>query len=178
MLAPIQPPPPPPLPTGFDPCAGQPPIDKLYSGLLRNARCDQERFLTMAGIAKQLGVECQYCHVASAQDPSKLDYVTMTPRKEIANWMGTQLMGAIKLADGGEATCSSCHVDAKSKPAAKFLGEPRNLPRTHEWMAMIMVNRFQTRGGDRLRCKSCHGANYGQPTFLQTVILKSDQLPR
>ena len=48
----------------FDPCADQPPPEKAYQGVLREARCDQELYLTMARVAESLGVEWGHCHVA------------------------------------------------------------------------------------------------------------------
>ncbi len=188
---PAAPPPAPPQPSGpakpaaaaaspakaFDPCAESKPLEKAYTGLLREARCDQERFLIMAGIAQQLGVECEYCHVRSKEDPKKFDYPVMTPRKEIANWMGTELMGALRTADGSPLKCSQCHVDAAGKPKAKFLGTPRAPVAVQEWMTMVMVNRFRTADGDKLKCKSCHVDNFTKPAWQPKVILRSAQLP-
>lgn len=161
----------------IDPCDESKPLEKTYTGLLRAARCDQERFLIMAGIAEQLGVDCAYCHVRLADDPKKFDYPVMTPRKEIANWMGRELMASLRTTDGSPMKCSQCHVDASGKPKAKFLGDPRKPVPVQEWMATVMVNRFRTADGDKLRCKSCHADNFTKPGWAPKVILQTALLP-
>ena len=35
----------------------------------------------------------------------------MTQKKEVANWMSSHLMAAIKPKDGSPLKCSSCHTD-------------------------------------------------------------------
>src|SRR5262249_18392356 len=141
-------------------------------------RCDQEMFLTMAGYAAQLGVECKHCHAPHPTDPNKEDYPKPTSKKEIANWMGSHLMKAIKAADGSPVRCKSCHTDsATGKPVAKILGNPRDPVKAQEWMSMVMVNKFVTAKGEKLKCKSCHVDNFSKPGFRPSVILRSDQLP-
>jgi len=168
-------------PTGMpasDVCANNPPPPHPFNGLLAKARCDQEMFLTMAGYAGQLGVECKYCHAPNPADAKKEDYPKMTPKKEIANWMGMHLMKAIKPADGSPMKCKSCHTDiATGKPLVKFLGTPRDPEKAQEWMSMVMVNKFVTAKGEKLKCKSCHVDNFTKPGFQAKVILKTEQIP-
>jgi len=161
----------------FDPCEGSAPLDKAYAGILATARCDQEKFLMMASVAGQLGVECTYCHVRDASDPKKLDYPVMTSKKEIATWMHAHLMHAVRPADGSPMRCKSCHTDEQGKPVAKILGEPRDLGRAQEWMTLVMVNKFVTASGDKLKCKSCHGDNFSKPGFAKDVLLRTERLP-
>src|SRR5690242_6591347 len=52
----------------IDICEGSKPAPRVYAGILRNVRCDQDMFITMASVAGQLGVECTHCHVQKADD--------------------------------------------------------------------------------------------------------------
>lgn len=158
-------------------CEGAPPPAKAYHGILRVAKCEDELFVTMAGVARALGVPCGYCHQANAADPTRELYPEPTPKKEIANWMSMHLMQSIKPADGSKLGCSSCHTDENGKPVAKILGEPRDLKKAMEWMNLVMVNKFVTQSGDKLKCKSCHVGNYGTPAWQPKVILHSEQIP-
>ena len=162
----------------FDECKDSGPVPRPYQGILRGARCDQQRFLTMASVADQLGVVCVYCHVPLASDPRKEDYPVMTPNKEIANWMSQHLMSAIKPVDGSPMRCKSCHTDDDGKPVAKILGNPRDPAKAAEWMAMVMVNRFVAADGSRLKCRSCHVGAMGTPSFQAKVIGRSEQIPK
>jgi len=161
-----------------DICAGSPPVPHPFAGVLRNARCDQDMFITMASVAGQLGVECTHCHVVKATDRTKEDYPVMTPKKEIANWMSTHLMQALRSADGSPVRCKSCHTDEKGKPVAKILGSPRDIRKANEWMSLVMVNKFRAADGSRLKCKSCHGGNFGTKDFDAKVILQTARLPK
>jgi hypothetical protein len=178
---------PPPAPTAapastgdaaFDPCSKSGPVPHPYTGILRVARCEQDMFLTMASVAGQLGVECEYCHVPRKDNPKKDDYPVMTPHKEIANWMSMHLMQAIKPADGSTIKCKSCHTDENGKPVAKILGNPRDPGKAMEWMTLVMVNRFVAADGTKLKCKSCHVGNVGTAEWQPKVILQSAQIPK
>lgn len=161
-----------------DICADNPPPPHPFSGLLSKARCDQEMFLTMAGVADQLGVECSHCHAPHPTDRQKEDYPKATPKKEIANWMGNHLMRSVKMADGSPMRCKACHQDPDTgKSVARFLGNPRDPRKAQEWMTMVMVNRFVSLDGQKLRCKSCHVDNFGKRGFQGKVILRTDHLP-
>jgi hypothetical protein len=162
----------------FDPCEGSPPVPHPYFGILRVARCDQHMYLTMASVATQLGVECKHCHVIDPKDPKKEIYPTMTPKKEIANWMSMHLMQAVKPADGSKIKCKSCHTDEQGKPVAKILGNPRDPIKAHEWMSLVMVQKFVSASGEKLKCKSCHIGNYTTNERSAKVILRSDQIPK
>jgi hypothetical protein len=159
-------------------CKGSAPVPHPVTGLLRNARCEQDMYISMASVAEQLGVECKYCHAPKADDPKKDDYPVMTPKKEIANWMSTHLMQAIKPADGSPMKCKSCHVDENGKPVAKMLGNPRTRATANEWMSEVMVNKFVAADGSKLKCKSCHAGSPSSPEFKPKVILMSDQIPK
>jgi hypothetical protein len=161
----------------FDECQDSGPVPRVYEGILRGARCDQQRFLIMASVADQLGVECVHCHAPTA-DPKKQDYSVMTPRKEIANWMSQHLMQALKPVDGSPMRCTSCHTDENGKPVAKILGDPRDPAKTYAWMASVMVNRFVAADGRRLTCRSCHVGRVGTPAWQPKVILRSEQIPK
>lgn len=162
----------------FDECKDSGPVPRPYEGILRSARCDQQRFLTMASVADQLGVVCVYCHVPLASDPKKEDYPVMTPKKEIATWMSQHLMQAVKPVDGSPMRCKSCHTDENGKPVAKILGNPRDRTKAAEWMVIVMVNRFVAADGSRLKCRSCHVGTMGTPSFQAKVIGRSEQLPK
>ena len=161
-----------------DICQGSPPVPHPFSLVLRNARCDQDMYITMASVADEfLGVTCSYCHAPSA-DPKKEDYPAPTHNKEIAGWMSVHLMQAIKSADGSPMRCGSCHTDDSGKPVAKILGNPRSLEKANEWMSLVMVKKFVAADGSKLRCKSCHVGTPGTPDFHPKVILQTDQLPK
>jgi hypothetical protein len=161
-----------------DICADNPPPPHPFYGLLARARCDQEMFLTMAGVADQLGVECSHCHAPHPAERKKEDYPKPTPKKEIANWMGNHLMRSVKMADGSPMRCKSCHQDPETgKSVARFLGNPRDPRKAQEWMTMVMVNRFVGLEGQKLRCKNCHVDNFGKRGFQGKVILRTDHLP-
>lgn len=159
----------------FDACAGQPPPETPYLGVLREARCDQELYLTMAGVADSLGVTCGHCHVARAGGGEKdFDFPTMTRNKEVANWMKHELVDRLRRADGSPVTCASCHRDAQGRSVAKILGEPRDPRRALEWMSLVLVNDFTKADGSKLRCKDCHGAPPGMTGFRSDLILSGD----
>jgi len=176
-----QPPPAPPAPAPagveHDVCEGSPPLPHApLSGILRNARCDQDMYYSMSRVADMLGVDCTHCHAAKVEGQPPRDFLKSTPSKEIANWMSTELMAAIKPADGSPMKCSSCHTDEQGRPIAKILGDPRTTVKANEWMSLVMV-KFVAADGSRLRCKSCHVGTPGTPGFHPVVILQTAQLP-
>jgi Cytochrome c7 and related cytochrome c len=176
---PPAPAPPPPAGVEHDICEGSPPLPHApLAGVLRNARCDQDMYYSMSQVADMLGVDCNDCHAPLVEGQAKLDFPKMTHKKEIANWMSTELMQAIKPADGSPMKCSSCHTDEHGKPVAKILGSPRDRVKANEWMSLVMVKKFVAADGSRLKCKSCHAGTPGTPEFRPTVILQSDQLPK
>jgi hypothetical protein len=161
-----------------DVCEASPPLPHApLSGVLRNARCDQDMYYSMSQVADMLGVDCTYCHAAKIEGQKPRDFPVMTPRKQVANWMSMELMAAIKPADGSPMKCSSCHVDDQGRPVAKILGDPRDPVKANEWMNLVMVTRFVAVDGSKLKCKSCHVGAPGTPGFHRQVILKSEQLP-
>lgn len=161
----------------FDPCEGSKAPWRKYFGPLKDVRCEQEQFLTMASIAEDLAVECKFCHVPREDDPEKFVYETMTPNKETAMWMSHTFMTGLKRKDGKPMTCDACHINEAGKPAAKFLGEPRDIPWAVEWMTSVMTTRFETATGEKLKCKSCHVGGWGTSAFEPVVIGKTDQVP-
>ncbi len=169
-----------PLGPAIDPCAeDKTPPPHPYDGPLKNARCEQEMFSTMAGIADDLGVKCGYCHVPKPNNPKSFEYERMTEHKEVALWMSHTFMSGLARADGKPMTCGGiCHVDKSGKPAAKFLGEPRDVSYAVNWMTTVMVNQLRKRDGSKLKCKDCHSAAWGMPGFQAKVIGKTDQVPR
>ena len=161
----------------FDQCDKSPPLATKYTGLLRDARCDYDRYPIMAGIAKSIGADCSHCHAPDPNNPKEELYAQPTPKKEIANWMRTHLMSAIKPADGSELTCKSCHVDEKGKPVVKILGEPRDRERAQDWMSDVMTVKFVVaKTGERLKCKHCHVGSPRTPEWQDKVIL-TDHIP-
>lgn len=160
----------------FDPCKDSPPVPRKYFGLLKDAKCEQDMYLTMAKIAGDLGVECQYCHVQDKADPKKFDFPAMTEKKQVALFMGHDFMEGLAQKDGGEMRCKSCHVDKSGKPAVKFLGTPRDLAWTTEWMNLVMSNRFVHKDGTKVKCKDCHTGNIGTDAFDKAVIEHGDRV--
>jgi hypothetical protein len=143
-----------------------------YEGLLRNAKCEQQKFLTMARVAQALGVECKHCHAPDPADPKKERYEVMTDNKRIANWMFRTFIQGLREADGSKMMCKSCHVDRKTgKPVAKILAAPRDLDHAQEWMNEVMTTRFVEAIDKRLKCRTCHaGMAPGQPGWIEDVI--------
>lgn len=128
-----------------------------YQGLLRNAKCEQQKFLTMARVAQSLGVQCNHCHAPHPTDPKKEDYPKFTERKRIANWMFKTFIQGLRPTDGSKMMCSKCHVNRETKkPVAKILRDPRDRPFAQEWMHEVMTTQFVEKNGKRLRCKTCH----------------------
>jgi hypothetical protein len=160
-----------------DICAASPPVPHELAGVLRNARCEQDMYATMAAVAGDLGVKCAHCHVPIPGQADKEDYPVPTPKKAIANWMSVHLMQAVKPADGSEIHCSSCHTDGAGRPVAKILGEPRDPAKAAEWMSLVLVRKFVAADGSKLRCKSCHAGTPGTAAFKPKVILQSEQIP-
>src|SRR5262249_7656982 len=56
------------------------PTRKVYEGLARSVRCERELRALMCDVTESLGVSCSYCHLPD-------DFVTVTPKGRIANWM-------------------------------------------------------------------------------------------
>ncbi len=128
-----------------------------YQGLLRNAECEQQKFLTMARVAKALGVTCKHCHVSDPNDPKKELYGELTDNKRTANWMYKTFIQGLRPTGGGRMMCASCHVDAGGRPVARILREPRDRDFAQEWMHEVMTTKFVEQNGKRLKCKTCHG---------------------
>lgn len=142
-----------------------------YSGILRNAKCEQQKFITMARVAQSLGVKCNHCHVPDPDDANKEIYPEMTDNKRIANWMSRTFIQGLVRADGEAMRCASCHNDKDGKPTAKILQEPRDGGYAQEWMGEVMTVAFTEKSGKRLKCKTCHvGAAPGLPGFVTDVI--------
>jgi hypothetical protein len=163
-----------PAKSDFNPCEGKGPPAKVYEGLARDARCEQEVFLTMAGTATALGRDCDGCHVRKeGGGKDDYDYPVMTDQKRVANWMKHQFNDRLVHKDGSPVKCASCHkAGAKDgKPAGKFLGTPRDKKYAMEWMNLVMVNEFRTADGGKLTCKHCHGAAPTMAGFQPKVIL-------
>jgi hypothetical protein len=153
-----------------DVCAAQPgspppePLARSYSGVAAKARCQAEVHAIMRGVSDSLGVECTYCHLVP-------DYSAMTHRKQIANWMASELVPALQKKSTGKAPwCSDCH-QSTGNGAAKFLGAPRNTSLAIEWMTTHLVEDFATKSGSALRCKGCHRGNLGTPQFQRKIML-------
>lgn len=153
---------------------GQPapePLERRYTGVAAKARCQREVYTIMGGVTHFLGVACEYCHLVP-------DYRAMTHRKEIANWMASELIPALqKKSDGKQPWCDGCHTGADGKGVAKILGNPRRPTFAVEWMTTHLVEDFQTKNGSALHCKSCHQGNLGTPEFQRQIIL-TNHLPK
>ncbi len=177
---PVAAPTPPPAPLGVehDVCEVSPPIPHALNGILRNARCDQDMYVSMSHIADMLGVECTHCHAAKVEGKKDRDFPKPTHKKEIANWMSLHFMQSVKPADGSPMQCASCHTDAAGRPVAKILGEPRDPIRANEWMTLVLVKKFVAADGSKLKCKSCHAGAPGMPDFRKLVILQTELLPK
>lgn len=149
-----------------------------YRGLLRNARCDQQKFLTMASVMKQLGVkECTFCHAPDPNNPKKALYAEPTHRKEVANFMLSTFIDGLRRLDGKPMTCRSCHGSSRpglnDAASPNFLRTPRDKAFTQEWMNETMTAAFVERSGARLRCKTCHeGMAPARPGWNPKVILE------
>ncbi|HEX3850454.1 MAG TPA: hypothetical protein VHW01_05775, partial [Polyangiaceae bacterium] len=105
------------------------------------------------------------------------DFRAMTHRKEIANWMASELIPALaKKSDGKQPWCNSCHTGPDGKGVAKILGDPRRPTFAVEWMTTHLVEDLQTKSGSLLHCKSCHQGNLGTPEFQPKIIL-TNRLP-
>lgn len=128
-----------------------------YQGLLRNARCDQQKFITMARVAKSLGVTCKHCHVSDPNDPNKELYAEYTDNKRIANWMYKTFVQGLRPKDGSPMFCTSCHqATPDDQCTPKMLKDPRDQDYAQEWMHEVMTTKFVEANGKRLRCKTCH----------------------
>jgi hypothetical protein len=151
---------------------GQPPPEPLartYTGVAAKARCQREVYTIMGGVTHFLGVKCQYCHLVP-------DYKAMTHRKEVANWMASDLIPSLqRKKNGAQPWCNNCHM-AEGKGVAKILGDPRRPSFAVEWMTTHMVEDFQSKGSSALHCKNCHVGNVGTPEFERHVIL-TNHLP-
>jgi len=118
----------------------------------------------MTDVSRALGVECTYCHLVP-------DYRALTHRKQIANWMASELVPALRKKGTAKAPwCDDCHHSA-GNAAAKFLGDPRNTSFASEWMTTHLVEDFETKSGSPLRCKDCHRGNLGTPQFQRKIML-------
>jgi hypothetical protein len=144
-------------------------LARTYAGVAAKARCQREVYTIMGDITHVLGVECQYCHLVP-------DYKATTHRKEIANWMASDLIPSLRRKkDGAAPWCNDCHM-AEGKGVAKILGEPRRPSFAVEWMTTHLVEDFQSKAGSALHCKNCHIGSVGTPEFERKVIL-TNHLP-
>jgi len=138
-------------------------------GMARHVRCRAELIELMNATASALGVNCDHCHTD--------DYAVPTKKKQIANWMATQLAPSLRKRGGGAVGCADCH-SAGGKARPKMLGTPRRHDLSVEWMTTVLVERFETAGGEPLYCRTCHVENVGAPGFVRSVILSSHLPPR
>jgi hypothetical protein len=144
-----------------------------YRGILRNARCRQQKLATMAWLSDTLGVDCGHCHVKDPQDPKKHLFEAWTDNKRAANWMARTFVQGLRAVDGTRVACESCHTGRDEKPVMHILGEPRDRVFASEWMHDVMATRFVEADGDRLRCRTCHeGMAPGDETWKAKVILE------
>jgi len=141
-------------------------LERTYTGLAAKARCRRELDSIMTGVASSLGVSCNYCHRVP-------DFRATTERKQVANWMATELVPALRKHDGSSVWCSDCH-ERSGRGVAKILGEPRDRAFAAEWMTTHLVEDFEARGGAPLHCKSCHHGNLGSPEFQPKIILTNN----
>lgn len=155
---------------GPDDCEQEPgrpppePLARTYTGVAAKARCQREVYAIMGDVTHFLGVQCQYCHLVP-------DYKAMTHRKEIANWMASDLIPSLqRKKDGAAPWCNDCHM-AEGKGVAKILGDPRRPSFAVEWMTTHLVEDFQSNAGATLHCKDCHIGSVGTPEFERKVIL-------
>jgi hypothetical protein len=142
-----------------------------YKGLLRNATCEQQKFITMGRVAQALGVPCQHCHVPDPNDPKKELYPEFTDNKRKANWMFKTFVQGLRSVDGEKMMCKSCHTNAAGEPVAKILQTPRDRGFAQEWMHEVMTTKFVEANGKRLKCKTCHvGMAPDTPGWIKDVI--------
>jgi hypothetical protein len=128
-----------------------------YKGLLRNAKCEQQKFITMARVAKTMGVQCNHCHVPDPNNKGKEIYPEFTDNKRKANWMFKTFIQGLRPTNGDKMMCKSCHTDrASGKGLIKILKEPRDRDFAQEWMHEVMTTKFVEKNGKRLKCKTCH----------------------
>lgn len=153
-----------------DPCAPPPAgaapaaLERSYSGLARGARCKAELIETMTQVSAALGVRCTYCHLEA-------DYGAATKRKQIANWMATELAPALRMKHGKQSvSCGDCHR-SRGRGEARLLGTPRSESLAIEWMTRHMNEDFVRADGKALRCKTCHEENLGSPGFRRQLLL-------
>jgi hypothetical protein len=122
----------------------------------------------MEDVAADLGVGCEYCH-------ERRDYRLDTRRKQIANWMSSELAPRLRAKHhDGSVECADCHV-SDGKPTTKLLGIPRSETQAIEWMTTELVENFTQVDGKPLRCKACHRQNLGDSGFQRQLLL-SDAL--
>ena len=62
----------------------------------------------MNGIAKALGVRCDFCHTRGAD--GKFAYELPTAHKQIAKFMMTEFVEKLTLKSGEELNCATCHA--------------------------------------------------------------------
>ena len=62
----------------------------------------------MNGIAKSLGVRCDFCHARGAD--GKFAYELPTAHKQVAKFMMTEFTDKLKLKNGEELACATCHA--------------------------------------------------------------------
>jgi mono/diheme cytochrome c family protein len=85
----------------------------------------------MNGIAKALGVRCDFCHAKGAD--GKLAYDLPTGHKQVAKYMMTEFVGKLKLKNGEDLTCATCHAGrAEFLPHRGAEGEGHEHPKTEK----------------------------------------------
>ncbi len=142
------PPPPPTVPAGS---LLEVQIAAHRPSLLAGLDAPSERKTLMKEIAKQLGVDCDYCHDVA-------DFAAATPNKTIANYMFTHFaVGLVRKSDE-PTTCGSCH-----QGQAKFLGDRGDKKRIAALMKTTLTEPFVQRGGGAAECATCHGDQLNRP---------------
>lgn len=123
-----------------------------------------EKSKVMKAISKATGMECKGCHVEG-------DFKKDTPNKQIARKMWDEYVVGVKLADGGNVFCDSCHhghddiLDRKNKDAVKA------------YMDENYVKKLARKDGKAMECTTCHTADYEMKIFEKVWKIKKAEAP-
>jgi len=160
----------------LQPCRRAVPANER-SGLFGRHACDQSVVLNMPEPSGEPSAQCSQCHgTRLGSEPKVNESRSVADKKSTIELMHHGFDKGLRTRDGSETTCASCHADRNGRPAAKFLGEPRDIEYTMEWMNLVLASKFTRTDGGKLRCRDCHGSNFGEPGFHGGMTMRANPI--
>jgi hypothetical protein len=118
----------------------------------------------MKAISKSTGMECKSCHVDG-------NFKADTPNKLIARHMWDEYVVGMKMADGGNVFCDSCHQGHDD------ILERKNKDSVSKYMDENYVKKLASKDGKEMGCPTCHTGDFEMKIFEKVWKIKKAEAP-